>query len=33
MTIQDKAMRMLRALKGAGISYKVFAEKIGINVD
>lgn len=33
MTIQDKAMRMLRALKGAGISYKEFAEKIGINVD
>lgn len=33
MNTQDKAMRMLRALKGAGISYKEFAEKIGINVD
>ena len=33
MNTQDKAMRMLRGLKGAGISYKEFAEKIGINVD
>ena len=33
MEIQSKAMRMFRGLKGAGISYKEFAEKIGINVD
>ena len=33
MNTQDKAMRMLRALKGAGISYKEFAEKTGISLD
>lgn len=33
MNIQDKAMRMLRGLKGAGISYKEFAEKTGISLD
>ena len=33
MDIQDKAMRMLRGLKGAGISYKEFAEKTGISLD
>ena len=33
MTIQDKAMRMLAGLKGAGISYKEFAQKTGINLD
>ena len=33
MEIQDKAMRMLRGLKGAGISYKEFAEKTGISLD
>ena len=33
MKIQDKAMRMLRGLKGAGISYKEFAEKTGISLD
>ena len=33
MDIQDKAMRMLRGLKGAGISYKQFAEKTGISLD
>ena len=33
MEIQDKAMRMLRGLKGAGISYKQFAEKTGISLD
>lgn len=33
MTIQDKAMRMLRGLKGAGISYKEFAERTGISLD
>lgn len=33
MEIQSKAMRMLRGLKGAGISYKEFSEKTGINLD
>lgn len=33
MTIQNKAMRMLSGLKGAGISYKEFAQKTGINLD
>ena len=33
MTIQSKAMRMLRGLKGAGISYKQFSEKTGISLD
>lgn len=33
MKTQDKAMRMLRGLKGAGISYKEFAEKTGISLD
>ena len=33
MTIQDKAMRMLAGLKGAGISYKEFAQKTGIRLD
>lgn len=33
MTIQNKAMLMLRGLKGAGISYKQFAEKTGISLD
>ena len=33
MNTQDKAMRMLRALKGAGISYKEFAETTGISLD
>ena len=33
MNTQDKAMRMLRGLKGAGISYKEFSEKTGISLD
>lgn len=33
MTIQDKAMRMLAGLKGAGITYKEFAQKTGISLD
>ena len=33
MEIQSKAMRMLRGLKGAGISYKEFSEKTGISLD
>ena len=33
MKIQDKAMRMLRGLKGAGVSYKEFAQKTGISLD
>lgn len=33
MEIQSKAMRMLRGLKGAGISYKEFAQKTGISLD
>ena len=33
MTIQQKAMRMFRELKGAGISYKKFAEITGINLE
>ena len=33
MTIQNKAMRMLAGLKGAGISYKEFAQKTGISLD
>lgn len=33
MKIQDKAMRMLRGLKGAGISYKEFSDKTGISLD
>ena len=33
MNTQEKAMRMLRGLKGAGISYKVFSEKTGISLD
>ena len=33
MTIQNKAMRMLSGLKGAGISYKQFSEKTGISLD
>ena len=33
MNTQDKAMRMLAGLKGAGISYKEFAQKTGINLD
>lgn len=33
MTIQNKAMRMLSGLKGAGISYKAFSEKTGISLD
>ena len=33
MTTQDKAMRMLSGLKGAGISYKAFSEKTGISLD
>ena len=32
MNTQDKAMRMFRGLKGAGISYKEFAEKTGISL-
>lgn len=33
MNTQDKAMRMLCGLKGAGISYKEFSEKTGISLD
>ena len=33
MEIQSKAMRMLRGVKGAGISYKQFAETTGISLD
>ena len=33
MTIQNKAIYMLEGLKGAGISYKQFAEVTGINLD
>ena len=33
MKIQDKAMRMLAGLKGAGISYKEFAQRTGISLD
>ena len=33
MTIQNKAMRMLSGLKGAGISYKEFSQKTGISLD
>ena len=33
MTIQDKAMRMLSGLKGAGISYKEFSQKTGISLN
>ena len=33
MKIQDKAMRMLAGLKGAGITYKEFAQKTGISLD
>ena len=33
MTIQNKAMRMLTGLKGAGISYKEFAQRTGISLD
>lgn len=33
MTIQDKAMRMLSGLKGAGISYKEFSQRTGISLD
>ena len=33
MEIQSKAMRMLRGLKGAGISYKQFSKKTGISLD
>lgn len=33
MTIQNKAMRMLAGLKGAGITYKEFAQKTGISLD
>ena len=32
MEIQSKAMRMLKGLKGAGISYKTFADKTGISL-
>lgn len=33
MTIQNKAMRMLSGLKGAGITYKEFAQTTGISLD
>ena len=33
MTIQNKAMRMLSGLKGAGISYKEFAQRTSISLD
>ena len=33
MTIQNKAMRMLSGLKGAGISYKEFSQRTGISLD
>lgn len=33
MTIQNKAMRMLAGLKGAGITYKEFAQRTGISLD
>lgn len=33
MTIQNQAMRMLAGLKGAGITYKEFAQKTGISLD
>ena len=33
MTIQNKAMRMLSGLKGAGVSYKEFSQKTGISLD
>lgn len=33
MKIQDKAMRMLAGLKGAGITYKEFAHRTGISLD
>lgn len=33
MKIQNKAIRMLRGLKGAGVSYKEFAQKTGISLD
>ena len=33
MEIQSKAMRMLKGLKGAGISYKQCAETTGISRD
>ena len=33
MKTQDNAMRMLRGLKGAGVSYKEFAQKTGISLD
>ena len=33
MTIQNKALRMLAGMKGAGITYKEFAQKTGISLD
>ena len=30
---QDEAIELLKSLKGAGISYKEFAEKTGISLD
>ena len=33
MTIQKRAILTLRYLKGAGISYKAFAQSAGINVE
>ena len=33
MEMQSKAMRMLKGLKGAGISYKQFSEKTGISLE
>ena len=33
MTIQNKATRMISGLKGAGISYKEFAQRTGISLD
>ena len=33
MTIQEKAIKTMKALKGAGITYKGFAETTGLSVD
>lgn len=33
MTIQEKTIKTIKALKGAGISYKGFAKATGLSID
>lgn len=33
MSVQEQAMKMLQLLKGTGVSFRTFADCVGMNVD